>query len=879
MRKLPDFAQLANLPLIETMYARYLENPELVESSWRYFFEGMDLGGQLPQGDGKTGGALRVQRMVQAYRRYGHLGVPMNPIVPPPEEPVELSLNELGFRTGELEDHFPTLGFCPSETAPLKEIRAALQRVYCSSIGFEYMDLDSKRLEEWIQKQIEPVLTIQPTIEEKRRILEHLNRSEVLETFLHTKYVGQKRFSVEGVETLIPILAELIAVGGEQGIEHVVIGMAHRGRLNVLANILNKPYAALFQEFEDNVPLSSEESGDVKYHKGFSGKQEQVHVHLAANSSCLESVDPIVLGHARALQVQTGDEARKKVGAILIHGDAAIAGQGVVYETMQFVKLPGYATGGTIHIVVNNQIGFTTSPPDGRSTRYPTDIAKTFGAPVFHVNAEDPESCIFAARLSLAIRLLFQCDVFIDLNGYRKYGHNEGDEPAFTQPAEYKQIRAKRPIREIYTEKLAHEGSVEKALADQLTEEFKQTLSQALAMAKMPTLAEIRPTRRIFPSPKTAVDRSIISQVAKIATHLPENFAIHPKLQKLIEERRAMAEGKIALDWGMAETLAFGTLLVKESVAIRLAGQDSIRGTFSHRHASFFDQNTNQPYCPLAHVDKARFDVYNSPLSEYGALGFEFGYSMAATNALVIWEAQYGDFVIGAEITIDHYLTAAEQKWGSSSNLTLLLPHGYEGGGPEHSSARIERFLELAAGSNIRVAAPTSPAQYFHLLRRQALWAEKKPLIVFTPKSLLRSELNMSSIDACVSGAFEELITDQSSDATRLVLTFGKLGLELIKVKEKLNNTACVRIEQVYPFPTDALKQVLAQHPRCAECIWAQEEPENMGAWPMVSKLLPQILPPTVKLRYIGRKASASTATGSLKRHNQEQEEILRRLK
>ncbi|MDE3045388.1 MAG: 2-oxoglutarate dehydrogenase E1 component [Verrucomicrobiota bacterium] len=866
---------------MEELYAKYSKDPASVDPSWRHFFEGMDFMSSVLNKEEFSDRSLRIFSLIQAYRRHGHLLAKVNPLDPREQVAPELALEKLGFEASELGQMFPTRSFCGKEEATLQEIIDGLRQIYSSRIGFEYMDLDNEEMEKWMQERLEPRTRIELSIEEKRMILEHLYKSEVLETFLHTKYVGQKRFSLEGGETLIPLLAEIIHWGAEQEMEEFILGMAHRGRLNVLANLLNKPYSVIFQEFEDSfLPRQFEGSGDVKYHKGFSSESKtrggrDVHLHLAANSSCLESVDPVALGMTRASQVLRGDEERKKVGAILVHGDASLSGQGVVYEVLEFMRLPGYSTGGTIHIAVNNQIGFTTLPEEGRSTRYCTDIAKAFGCPVFHVNAEDPESCLFVGRLAVELRLRFKCDVFIDLNCYRKYGHNEGDEPAYTQPLHYRLIREKKTIRQLYSEQLTREGSLEQQLANELEEKFRGELGLSLERAKKeePHPPEERygskwkdfqqPSADVLLKPfDSSAKAELLREVAKGYARVPADFHLHPKLQKWLQDRLAMLGGSI--DWGMGECLAFGSLLL-QNIPLRLAGQDSCRGTFSQRHAVWIDQENGSSYCPFAHFSEkqARCDIYNSPLSEFASLAFEYGYTWIHPNALVCWEAQFGDFDIGAQIAIDHYITTAEQKWARYSSLVLLLPHGYEGQGPEHSSARIERFLQLTANNNIQVVNPTTPAQYFHLLRRQALRPIKKPLIVFTPKSLLRLPACTSPLSAFTSGGFEEVIGDSVvKNPSRVLLCSGKVYYDLLAEREarKRNDIAIIRIEQLYPLHEAKLKAAL---PSCNDICWVQEEPENMGAWEFIRDFLPSA-------RYVGRARSSVTATGSFKQHKEE---------
>ena len=722
-------------------------------------------------------------------------------------------------------------------------------------VVIQYRHAQNPELEKWVQERIKPGFPVQQTHEDKLAIFNDLNRAELFETFLHTKYVGQKRFSLEGCETLIPMLTKIIGSASDEGVHEVVLGMAHRGRLNVLANILNKSYEAIFTEFEDfYMPELAEGTGDVKYHKGFIGNCGGVNVTLSANPSHLEAVDSVVEGITRAKQELLG---RKEVIPILIHGDASVAGQGVVYETLQLSKLNGYETGGTLHIVINNQIGFTTLPKDGRSTRYCTDIALAFGAPVFHVNAEDPEACVYAAYLALQIRQKFHVDVFIDLNCYRKYGHNEGDEPAFTQPLEYEKIRAKKTIRSLYLEKLISTGLMTPAVSQAIEVEFKDHLQKQLDQvnSKPPVQKQesVQPEKIV-----TAVSEEKLKQYAQEFCKVPDGFNLHPKILKVQEERLAsLTNGKI--DWGMGEHLAYASLLA-DTVHVRISGQDSRRGTFSHRHAMWVDQKTESRYYPLSHLatNQASFDIYNSPLSEFAVLAFEFGYSLFYKQALVIWEAQYGDFANGAQIVIDQFIASSEQKWGHKSGLTLYLPHGYEDQGPEHSSARLERYLQLSGNNNWTVANCTTPAQLFHLLRRQGLQKNKKPLILMTPKALLRQAT--SSLQEFAQGEFQPVIADSAvKHARRVLFCSGRVYYDLLAAR-KTTDIAIVRVEQLYPLPTEKIEDVIKQYSG-AEWCWVQEEPRNMGAWSYIFPQLNMLTPKAVK--YIGREASASPAAGS----------------
>lgn len=890
-----SFANLANLPALEDLYANYQRDPNSVDSSWRFFFEGMRftaLGreerGQIASPD------LRIHLLIAAYRTYGHLQAHANPLAThPPQQALELDLGQLGFRPEELEKSFPTCGFLKEKEAPLKTLVEALRTTYCRTIGVEYMGLSNPQLERWLQERIEPYFELQLSPEERIDILHQLNKAEIFESFIHTKYVGQKRFSLEGEETMIPMLLSLIEQGAEEGISAVVLGMSHRGRLNVLANILNKSYAMIFHEFEDHyTPDLLEGTGDVKYHKGFKGelstkKGKEVHVTLTPNPSHLESVDPIVEGLVRALQEIKGDKQhRKEVLPLLIHGDAAIAGQGVVYETMQLSRLNGYATGGTIHLIVNNQIGFTTLPKDSRSTLYCTDIAKAFGAPVFHVSAEDPEGCVAVMKLALSLRQAFQCDVLIDLLGYRKYGHNESDEPTFTQPLEYKLIQKRSSIRTIYRERLIQEGILDSAKAEALENEFRAGLHQALEMvpkgSQQPPIEPVPVQEDLFSKVETQVDLKTLQTLALAFCRVPENFHIHPKVERLLQERLAMVSGdsRRPVDWGMGEHLAYATILV-EGIHMRIAGQDVRRGTFSHRHGMWIDQESAQKYFPLAHLSKtqAPFDLFNSPLSEFAALGFEFGYSLFYPNALVIWEAQFGDFANGAQVVIDQFLSSSEQKWSSSTNLTLLLPHGYEGQGPEHSSGRMERFLQLCGENNLRVANVTTPAQLFHLLRKQAKYPVRKPLVLFTPKALLRHPLCVSSIEEFTTGSFQEVLDDPQAPRSvrRVIVCSGKVYYDLAseREKKKVVDVAILRIEQLYPLHLLRLKELFQKYRGFKECFWVQEEHSNMGAWEHIRYDLDAALEQKIPVHYVGRGRSAAPAAGSYALHKKQLAQFL----
>ena len=895
-----------SVSLVEELYNRYKENKNSVDGSWISIFEQLDNQTDLTKTKDETPKSLktehfldnRLDNLIDAYRTYGHLFAKTNPLENNENEVLDnsyLNFEKFGFSKSDLTKKFNNRNLLPNEESPLKEIIEALEKIYTSSIGYEYMGIHSQEQEKWIQEKIERYSHFILSTDQKLNLLQQLNKSELFESFIHTKYVGQKRFSLEGAETLIPMLLALIETGLDFGLEELYIGMAHRGRLNVLANIFEKSYAAIFSEFDEGyAPLTFEGSGDVKYHKGFKSTVKTdngtpIKLVLTPNPSHLESVDPVVLGQVLARQIAIGDTQKEKVVPILIHGDAALSGQGIVYETLQFLNLEGYKTGGTIHFVVNNQIGFTTIPKDSRSTNYCTDIAKVFRCPIFHVNAEDPESCVFATHLSLAIRNKFHCDVFIELVCYRKYGHNETDEPGFTQPKDYKLIKKKLPIRELYRDRLIEQGVADKGVIDNLEQKFKLNLHEALEAQK--TGAQISETfvdkgaiiknESLTKLVKTSLTKEVLKEITFASCSLPEGFTVHPKLAILLKSRLNMLEGLI--DWGMGEALAFGSLLL-EGINIRLSGQDSSRGTFSHRHAVLIDQETEEEYRPLQHLklNQARFDVYNSPLSEYSVLGFEFGYSLEAKNSLVIWEAQFGDFANCAQVIIDQYITTSEQKWSQNSALTLFLPHGYEGQGPEHSSARIERFLNLAGDNNIQIVNPTTPAQFFHLIRRQALKVIKKPLIVLTPKGLLRYPPSESSLLEFTEGAFQEIIDDPNplKKSTKLAFCSGRIYYDLIKEKDRLkrSDVSIIRIEQLYPLDIETLKNIINKYTNLKECIYVQEEPSNMGAWTFLRPILRDLLPKDIDLSYVGRMQSAASAVGFHASHKKEQEMILKTL-
>jgi 2-oxoglutarate dehydrogenase E1 component len=895
-----DLAHGMNAEFLETLYDQYQKHPDQLHSSWQHYFKALETdplisAQQMLFSPRQTKEDIRLHRLIEAYRMNGHLFAKINPIaLHPIEQPTLLKEETWGFTTEELSQPFLTCGCLPQETAPLKEIIEHLQVLYSGRIGIEYKGLQRPDLENWIQQKVESGYFQQELLkDQKMSIFDHLNRAELFESFLHTKYVGQKRFSIEGGETLIPMLAFLVEEGAEKGIEEIVLGMAHRGRLNVMSHLLNKSYKEALSEFNEHyIPESFEGTGDVKYHRGFTSsglktnKGKKIQVILTPNPSHLESVDPVVEGETRAKQFLVGDEERSRVIPVLVHGDAALSGQGIVYETLQLSQLPGYTTGGTLHFVVNNQIGFTTISRDMRSTRYCTDLARAFSIPVLHVNAEDPETCILATLFALEIRQVFHCDIMIDLNCYRKYGHNETDEPAFTQPLEYQFIKRKQSIRELYRDQLIEQHLIDLKRSEEEEQRFKQNLQDIYAVAKESVAHPIKnlmtaPSDQIKFDPfPTGVSNDMLLQVTERFSAVPEGFELHPKLKHLVQQRLKMVKEGKPMDWGMAEYLAYATLLW-EGISIRLTGQDTLRGTFSHRHAVWMDQKVEREYFPLQHLKEGQgtFCPFNSPLSELAVMAFEYGYSLVCRKDLTIWEAQFGDFSNGAQVIIDQYLTSGEQKWGQQSGLTLLLPHGYEGQGPEHSSGRLERFLSLAGHDNIQVVHPTTPAQFFHLLRRQVLRPLRKPLIVFTPKGLLRHPACTSLIQEFEEGFFQDVLDDpiHPSFPQQLVLCTGRVYYDLIAERERRTHAhvAIIRIEQLYPLNKERLKQFIQSYHSMQECLWVQEEPQNMGAWSFIRSYLDEMLPKGVPLYYVGRPISGSPATGSHTQHEKEYTNIL----
>lgn len=878
----------ADVSAIEEYYQQFLSNPDNVGEGWKKFFEGFEFARknydtELPEGFDKE---FKVIELINNYRSRGHLFTKTNPVRIRRQYTPNLAIENFGLMPSDMETIFQAGNEVGIGPAKLKDIVAHLEETYCQSIGIEFMYIRKPEEVAWIKNKIELKNRAQFDTKAKKHILHKLNQAVVFEQFLHKKFVGQKRFSLEGNEALIPALDALVERGADFGIKEFIVGMAHRGRLNVLANIFNKTYENIFSEFEGKEYEDSIFDGDVKYHLGYScdvktDNGHDIHMTLAPNPSHLETVVPVVEGITRSkLDLYLKDE--KKIVPIIIHGDAAIAGQGIVYEVVQMAQLDGYRTGGSVHIVVNNQIGFTTNYLDARSSTYCTDVAKVTLSPVFHVNGDDAEAVVQAVQFAVEYRQTFHKDVFIDILGYRKYGHNEGDEPRFTQPVLYKAISTHANPRDIYLKQLLTEGVVTEKEAKDLEKNFDDLLQERLSEAKQIEKATVTKflnrTWKGFEYSKagdfekatdTTFDKKKLTEIAKKISTLPKDKKFINKIVKLFDDRLKMVNEIDQLDWAMGELLAYSTLL-EEGHMVRLSGQDVERGTFSHRHAVVKVEDSEEEYIPLNSISKTqqKFHVYNSLLSEYGVLGFEYGYGMATPNGLTIWEAQFGDFNNGAQIIIDQLLSAAEEKWKTQNGLVMLLPHGYEGQGAEHSSGRMERFLQLCAEDNMIVADCSTPANYFHLLRRQLKFSFRKPLVVFTPKSLLRHPKCVSNMDELAKGTFQEVIDDQKATAKNVdtvVFCTGKFYYDLLAKKEEIggaDNIALVRIEQLYPLPHKQLDKIIAKYSNAKKHIWAQEEPENMGAWCHMMRHFT-----SVKLNVISLAESGAPATGSSKMH------------
>ncbi|WP_306550322.1 2-oxoglutarate dehydrogenase E1 component [Daejeonella sp.] len=903
MNKL-SYLSNANSDYIDSLYHSYKEDPDSIDFGWQKFFEGFDFGRGSEAGvvSAETPDhflkEIKVLNLINGYRQRGHLFTKTNPVRERRAYFPGKELITFGLDDSDLETVFNAgveVGIGP---AKLKDILALVEQTYCQSIGVEYKYVRNPEKLKWFELRMESERnTPNFGIETKKRILAKLNEAVVFENFLGTKFLGQKRFSLEGAEAVIPALDSIIQKGAELGIEEFVIGMAHRGRLNVLANIMHKTYKDIFSEFEGkgfdaNTPFG----GDVKYHMGYStdvktDSGKNVHLSLCPNPSHLETVDSVVQGMVRSKIDFKYEGDYDRIAPILIHGDASLAGQGITYEVLQMAKLDGYKTGGSIHLVINNQVGFTTNYKDARSSTYCTDLAKVTLSPVFHVNGDDVEAIVYAINMAVEYRQKYHNDVFIDILCYRRYGHNEADEPKFTQPLLYKAIETHANPREIYNQKLLEQGTVDANLAKEMEKDFRALLQERLNEAKEDQtysavhqifggswkgLKLAKPGAISIPV-NTKVSSKVMLTLAKAISTLPADKKFFKKIEKLFDERRKMSDTKV-FDWAMGELLAYGTLL-QEGFRVRISGQDVERGTFSHRHAVLTLEDSEEEYIPLAQLtnESAKFEIYNSHLSEYGVLGFEYGYALANPMALTIWEAQFGDFVNGAQIIIDQFITSAETKWQRSNGLVMLLPHGFEGQGPEHSSGRIERFMEACADDNIQVVNCTTPANFFHVLRRQLKRNFRKPLVVFTPKSLLRSAQCVSKLEEFTDGKFNEVIDDhfvKAADVKRVLLCSGKVYYDLLDKQQtdKRKDVAVVRLEQLYPIPYDQLEAIHSKYKKATEFIWVQEEPENMGAWPYISR---KFRNSSINFELISRLESSSTATGYAKQHIAQQLNIV----
>jgi len=925
-----------NAPYVEELYEAYLDNPGSVPENWRNYFDQLQ---HMPATDGqeathdqahapivesfalraKTGGFVQrakesdlavatkqvhVQSLIAAYRSLGSRWADLDPLKRTDRPAIpELDPAFYGLNEADLDQVFSAANtyFSSASTMTLRDILKALRDTYCRSVGVEFMHASDPAVKRWVQERLESTLSAPPvSADGKRNLLQQLTEAEGLERYLHTKYVGQKRFSLEGGDSFIASMDELVQHAGEAGVQEIVVGMAHRGRLNLLVNIMGKMPGDLFAEFEGH-HAEGLSDGDVKYHNGFSSdlstRGGPMHLSLAFNPSHLEIVNPVVEGSVRARQERRGADGYKQVLPVLVHGDAAFAGQGVVMETLNLAETRGYGTGGTVHLVINNQIGFTTSDPrDTRSTLYCTDVSKMIEAPVFHVNGDDPEAVAFTTRLALDFRMKFGRDVVVDIVCFRKLGHNEQDTPSLTQPLMYKRIGAHPGTRKLYADKLTAQGVLKEGEGDQLVKDYRQYMEDGQRTIE-PVLTNYKSKYAIdwtpFLSAKwtdqvdTAVPLAELKSIGEALTQTPAGFAPHALVTKLLNDRRAMARGEQNLDWGMGEHLAFATL-VKAGYAIRMTGQDSGRGTFTHRHAVLHDQNRERwddgTYIPLQNVSagQAPFTVIDSVLSEEAVLGFEYGYSCADPNTLTIWEAQFGDFVNGAQVVIDQFIVSGEAKWGRQSGLTLMLPHGYEGQGPEHSSARIERFLQLCADNNIQVVQPTTASQIFHLLRRQMVRKFRKPLVILTPKSLLRNKDAGSPLKELSSGRFQPIIPEldeqiKAASVKRVLACSGKVYYDLVhgRADRKDESVAIIRVEQLYPFAHKTFEAELRKYPKATEVVWVQDEPQNQGPWFYVQHHLYQNMSAGQKLGYAGRPASASPAVGYLAKHQEQQKALV----
>jgi 2-oxoglutarate dehydrogenase E1 component len=898
---LADFG--INAAAAEAIRDQWSVDPAAVDPAWRAWFQSEPTAIPSTLDPTQAQKHARVLRLIHSYRARGHRIADTDPLGSRTSYFPELDPAHYGLGRDDLDRSFLAGDLPGGPVQPLRQILETLEETYCKKVGVEFTHIQDPARKAWLQRRLEETRNRTPlSAEERARILEQLSASELFERFLHTRFVGQKRFGLEGAESLLPLLDAIVEEAPDQGVREFVIGMAHRGRLNVLVNLLGKSYEMVFSEFEDIEDIEAPfGSGDVKYHKGYSSDRRtrsgaRVHLTLTGNPSHLEAVNPVVEGRARAKQRATGDTRGRTVVPLLMHGDAAFAGQGIVAETLNLSKLAGYSTGGTLHVVINNQIGFTATAAETRSTLYCTDVAKMIQVPVFHVNGDDPEAVVHVARLALEYRQRFAEDVVIELVCYRRHGHNESDEPAFTQPILYEKIRRRPSVRRLYTEELLASGALEQADAEAIEKRLSDQLQTALAAIKVNPPGPDEPYEprgpwtgfERAPSPQpvaTGVPIERLAQIAERVAQVPPGFELHKKLKPFLDRRAKAIAEDADVDWAFGEALAFGSLLL-EGYHVRLSGQDSSRGTFSQRHAVLVDQSSEVEYAPLAHLgpNQGRFEVYDSLLSEVGVLGFEYGYSVADPMTLVLWEAQFGDFANGAQVIIDQFIASAAVKWGRISGLVMLLPHGYEGQGPEHSSARIERYLQLCAEDNIQVANCTTPAQYYHLLRRQMRRNFRAPLVVFTPKSLLRAPRAVSKPHELAEGTrFHPVLPDaaceRNPDAVQRVLfCSGKVYYDLVEEREKRGaeaEAALVRVEQLYPWDDDGVRAAIAPYANAERFLWVQEEPRNMGPWLFVHERLEGALPKGQRLGYAGRKEAAAPAGGSMRLHKQRQARLL----
>ncbi|HBF89192.1 MAG TPA: 2-oxoglutarate dehydrogenase E1 component [Bacteroidales bacterium] len=891
------FSFLSNLDYVNQLYNNYQEDKNSVDESWQLFFQGFEFAQQnysIKFSDKQVDKEFKVINLINGYRQRGHFFTKTNPVRKRRQYLPTLAIENFSLDKADLNTVFQAGKEIGIGVSTLSQIVNHLEETYCQSVGVEYAYIRNPEVVKWIQEKMESTQN-KPnfTIDEKKAIFKHLAKAVGFEAFIHKKFTGQKRFSLEGAESLIPALNAAIENGSRFEIEDFVIGMSHRGRLNVLSNVLQKPFENIFSEYNGKNYSQDNILGDVKYHLGYdieynTSEHKKIKIGLVPNPSHLETVSGVVQGIARAKLDHTYNKNENKVLPIIIHGDAAVAAQGIVYEVLQMSQLNGYRTGGTLHLVINNQVGFTTNYLDARSSIYSTDIGKVIKAPIFHVNGDDVEALVNTVITAIEYRQKFHTDIFIDILCYRKYGHNEGDEPRFTQPTLYKAIASHPNSRDIYANQLLNEKVLSETLIQQIQNEFNDLLENALTESKKNNSVVIKhflsniwakyyasENKSLNDIVNTSVDKSTIREIAKSITSLPSDRKFFKKIEKLMDDRWQMIEAN-KLDWGMCELLAYGTLL-KQGYPVRLSGQDSERGTFSHRHATLVIEDTDEKYIPLQNIDanQAGFCVYNSHLSEYGVLGFEYGYALAKPDAITIWEAQFGDFNNVAQVIIDQYLSSAREKWDLMNGVTLLLPHGYEGQGPEHSSARMERYLALCARNNMYVANCSTPANFFHILRRQVLNPTRMPLVIFTPKSLLRLPACISTIEDLSETNFQEIIDDIVSNPKQIkqiAFCSGKIYYELLEKRKEINNTetAIVRIEQLYPFPKEQITKIIEKYENATQLTWVQEEPLNMGAWTFLQRMLPEYT-----FRAIGRPESGSPATGLLEIHNKSQQKIL----